>query len=410
MSKTASTVVYVIIFVLALFFCVGSCLPGGLSIGEYKEYNSAINLIQGDGMFSDVQQTAYKVKLDEDANINDVAATIRARLADMYGYYFSKVVVEDNTIVVNVPVTANSEKTGENSVLNAVTSTGKVEFLSSSTYSESDVVFTSEHVKSVSTRRYSSSTSASYIVNVKLNAEGKELAASKLKPSTSNYSAYVAVDGTVSYGATYNTNGTLQIYTSSENDCAALKGLIKNGALGGKLVEIPVDLESESNVVKSYGGLIFAILMAVVIVASWVFYFVRYGKISLAVVLSQLIAVTVFIIFAGLVYFNLLNVASAIGILGGYVLMSAFSCVVLEGIKNYADRPLTSAKHLAFRDANKWNLIVHAIVLVAGIILWLIPTGVTAPLGNALVYGAVLSFVATMGLNRLFAALVAPLC
>ena len=137
--------------------------------------------------------------------------------------------------------------------------------------------------------------------------------------------------------------------------------------------------------------------------------FLKY-KMSLAVVLSQLIAVTVFIIFAGLVYFNLLNVASAIGILGGYVLMSAFSCVVLEGIKGYADRPFASAKHLAFRDANKRNVIVHAIVLVVGIILWLIPTGVTAPLGNALVYGAVLSFVATMGLNRLFAALVAPLC
>ena len=52
---------------------------------------------------------------------------------------------------------------------------------------------------------------------------------------------------------------------------------------------------------------------------------------------------------------------------------------------------------------------MNGAALLLGVILWLIPTVVTAPLGNVLVYGAVLSFVATMLLNRIFVALVTPL-
>lgn len=411
MSKTTSIVVYVILLVLALFFCVGSCLPAGIPMGDYDEYNSAINLIQGDGMFTDVQQTAYRVKLDEDATIEGVADIIRARLGSMYGRYFCKVEVDGERIVVNVPVTANSEGVSALSILSSVTRTGKVEIVTSSTYSEDDVILTSDHVRSMTTRRYSSSTASSYIVEATLTAEGKQIAAEELTVSTSSYSAYIAIDGTVSYGALYTSAGKLQIFTASNADCDAVKGLIANGALGGTLVEIPVDLENDTDIVPSNGGMIFAIVCAVLVVAVWVFCFVRYGKVALAVVLSQLVAATVFVIFAGLVYFNLLNIASAIGIVGGIALNSVFSCLVLERIKKYlADKTFASARHKAFAECNKLNIIVHAALLVLGAVLWLIPTGVTAPLGCALVYWSVLSFVSTMGLNRLFTALVAPLC
>lgn len=407
MSKTASIVVYVVIFVLALFFCVGSCLPGGLELGEYNIYNSAINLIQGDGMFSDVQQTAYKVKLDEDAKIEDVASTIRSRLGDMFGYYFSKVTVDGNNIIVNVPVTANEEEASATSILSTVTTTGKVEFLTESTYSADKVILTSDHVARMSTRRYSSSSQVFHIVNITLNAEGQKIASEKLNASASNWSAYLAIDGTVTYGVAYGTDGSLQVYTSSDQDCGILKGFIKSGALKASLVEIPVDLASETNIVKSNVGMIFAIAMGALFVISWIVYLVRYGKIAWAVVLSELIAAAAFIMFAGYVYFNLLNIASAFGILLGFALMSVFTVLVLEKIKQYSDdKTFAAARYKGFKENNKWNIIVHAIVLVLGIVLWLIPTGVTSPLGNALVYTAVLSFAVTMGLNRLFTALV----
>lgn len=407
MSKTASIVVYVVIFVLALFLCVGSCLPGGLEYGEYNIYNSAINLIQGDGMFSDVQQTAYKVKLDEGAKIEDVASAIRARLGDMFGYYFSKVTVDGNEIVVNVPVTANEENSSATSILSTVTTTGKVEILTGSTYSADSVILTSEHVSRMTTRRYSSSSAVYYIVNMYLTAEGKEIASDNLTASSSSWSAYLAIDESVVYGVVYGTDGSLQVYTSGNQDCNILIGLVKSGALQASLVEIPVDLSSETNIIKSNVGLIFGIAMAALFVIGWVVYLIRYGKIAWGVILSQLIAATAFIMFAGYVYFNLLNIASAIGILLGFALMTVFTVLVLEKIKLYSgEKTFASARYRAFKENDKWNAIVHAIVLVVGIVLWLIPTGVTAPLGNALVYTAVLSFAVTMGLNRLFTALV----
>lgn len=408
MSKTASIVVYVVIFALALFFCVGSCLPGGLEFGEYQEYNSAINLIQGDGMFSDVQQTSYKVKLDDDASIDNVASIIRLRLSNMFGYYFSEVSVEDNNVlVVNVPVTANEENTSATSVLSTVTATGKVEILTSSSYSEDSVILTSEHIKSTSISRYSSADELYYIVNLRLTSEGSKIASKNLTASSTSWAAYLAIDESVSFGVVYSSDGSMQVYTSGELYCAILRGYIKSGSLPATLTEIPIDLENETNIVKSNGKLIFGIIFAVVVLASWVFCLVRYGKIAWAAVLSQLIAIVAFIMFSGLVYFNLLNIASAIGILLGFGLMATFTCLVFEKIKQYSEeKTFAAARHRGFAENNKWSIIVHAIVLVVGIALWLIPTGVTAPIGNALVYWALLSFGVTMGLNRLFTSLV----
>lgn len=410
MSKTASIVVYAVMFALALVLCVCVCLPSGLPFGEYQEYTSAVNLIQGDAMFTDYQQAKYRV-IDTE-NINDVASAIKARLSSIYGYYFSNVQVDGDEIIVNVPVTANANNTSASSILSAVTTTGKVEITSSSTYSSSVVVLTSEHFKSASFRRYTDSSTLYYVVTVNLNSEGVEAASSSLTVATSSTAGYLAIDETVnssSYGVYYTAEDTIQIYTVSDSYGKNLVGLINSGALGSALVEIPMDNSEEPNIVESNGGLIFGIVAAVVILANWIFYFAKYGKLAFAPILSQLIAVVVFILFAGYVYFALLNIASAIGILLGYALMSVFTVLVLERIAAYSadKKTFSTSRHKGFGDFNKWNCIVHAIVLVVGAILWLIPTGVTAPLGNALVYGAVLSFCVTMGLNRLFTSLVA---
>lgn len=412
MSKTASIVVYTVIFALVLLLCVGACLPDGLQgSGSYLIYHAPINYIQGDKLFGKVQQTAYKVNLDEDADINQVASTLRSRLANMYGYWFCNVTVEgENKIIVNVPVTADENNTSASTVLSNITQTGAIEVVTSSTYDADDVILTAEHIKSTSTSRYSSSSSSYYIVNLNLTSEGSKIAASNLsEASSSSWSAYLAIDGTVTYGIAY-TSGKLQVYTSGEAYCTALRGLIKSGTLNATLVEVPVGDETEPIITSTPIRIAYGILMLVVILACWIFMLVRYGKISLAVILSQLIAVLVFVLFAGGVYFNLLNVASAIGILGGYALMQVFCCMFLEKFRNYSAKTFASARHNAFAENNKLNIIVHAAVLVAGVILWLIPTGVTAPLGNALVYSAVLSFAVTMGLNRLFTALVEPIC
>ena len=203
MTKTLSTVIICIVCVIALFFGVVSCLPGGLEYGNYNEYNAPINLIQGSSLFNDSIVATYKVKLDEDANINDVVKNIRSRLSDMYGYYFSNVKVNGDDITVQVPKTANGENTSAATILSNVTAVGKVEILTESTYSADKVILTAEHVKSMTLRNYSSGANAYYIVNMNLTQEGKEIAAENITPTSYGYSAYIAVDGTVSYAIVY---------------------------------------------------------------------------------------------------------------------------------------------------------------------------------------------------------------
>ena len=113
-------------------------------------------------------------------------------------------------------------------------------------------------------------------------------------------------------------------------------------------------------------------------------------------------------IVAGLIHLEILNIFAIVGMLLGIALQTYFTVYAFENINAYEGSTFASAKHKGFANSNKRNLIVHAIALVVGIILWVIPTAVTAPLGNVLVYLVVLSFVTTMGLNRLFATMVEP--
>lgn len=398
MTKSASIAILCVICAIALVLGVFACLPGGLEFGEYKIYNSPISLIQGDSMFTDSIVATYKVKLDDEADINDVVSVLKSRLGDMYGRYFCNVAEENGVISITVPKTVNESKTSEMSILSNVISTGKVEVLTESTYAEDDVILSSEHISRTSVQRYASSGSTYYIINAKLTKEGKAIAEEKLSVSTSSWSAYVAVDGTVRYGVAYTSNGTLQIYASSDADAQYLTGLIKSGSLGAKLTSI------DTNDATTLGGLILEIAFAAILLGSWIFYLVRYGKLAIAPIVSQLVAVVAFIWFAGVVYFNLVNIAAVVGLVLGYALVSCFTVLTFDKMKAYLqEKTVSASRYKAFTEMNKWNCIVHAIVLVVGVVLWLIPTGVTAPLGNALVYCTVLSFVVTMGLNRLFA-------
>lgn len=89
--------------------------------------------------------------------------------------------------------------------------------------------------------------------------------------------------------------------------------------------------------------------------------------------------------------------------------MTFFTAFTFEKIcTRIKEKSYSWARYTSFKDTNIISLIAHAVFLVLGIILWAIPTLVTAPLGNVFVYGAVLSFVMTFGLNRLFALMVSP--
>ena len=103
------------------------------------------------------------------------------------------------------------------------------------------------------------------------------------------------------------------------------------------------------------------------------------------------------------------NLFAAIALVLAYAFMTFFTIFTFERIRTRAtEKTFATAAYYGFHSTNIISLIAHSAMLVLGIILWVISTAVTAPMGTILVCGALLSFAATFGLNRLFIKLVEP--
>lgn len=395
MPKTWCIILLSIITAITLFLGVFCFIPT-FPIGEYEEYYSPSSLIQKANGFTDSVEAHYIVELDEGVEFGAVKNIIRARLRGAYGYYGSSVSYKDGIASITVPVRDNSAKTNVDEILKNVVANGNIEILNSTTYSADNVVLTQKHFRSARVRSYVNGNNTWILVEIKLTKDGKELA-NNLIGSVTSLSNYFAVDGSTDSYYDYS-NGTVRLYTHTQEEAKLLASYVNHGALNATLTD------GEPQVEKTGLGFIFFIVIALLFVASVVYLTLRYKDLGLVVSLGHLIAIVVFTIFAGLVYMEILNVFAAIGIILAYAFMVCASAYTLEKIRTYQESKKTysSARYKAFFDTIKLNLIAHGGLLVLGIILWVIPSVVTAPLGNVLVYGAILSFIVTFGLNRLF--------
>lgn len=402
------------------------CFIPNFDVNVYGDYfQSAFTVTQKSSAFTDTVNATYNIKLDEDAetNGNDVVKALKTRLNKTYGYYGSSVKFDEknNTLSLGIPVSNNantSAKPTAQTILSNMIVNGKVEILnvnysSSPSYSEDSVVLSQEHFKSASVRSYLNQDVTLYICRVRLTKEGKKLAEG-LAESTP-YT--VALDGTVETWV-YWTGNELQItyaYTdeaTSEEHAKAMAAYISSGALNATLTQ-----EGSTTTVENKFGWIYLVVFGALLLASFIFFAVRYKAMGLIPIFTQALAVFVFMFFGVLVHFEIFNVAMGVGAILAYAFMTVASAYdfeqlrkrMIEDGKNYS---VARYQALSFTRDNRKHLLIsliaHAALLVLGIILWVIPTGFTAPLGNALVYGAVLSLAVTFGLNRLFALLIAP--
>lgn len=419
MTKTTSIVLLCIITVLVLFFGVFAflSLPDGLEYGDYGEFYSAYDVIQKSGLFTDTTRSTYQTKLNEGVEFRSVQKTINARLKNIYGYYSVDITNKDGLTTIVMPKTApigqkvNAQRPSATSILSSITAVGKVEILStaysqSATYDENNVVLTNEHFRRARTQTYAQAAQTFYICEAKLTDEGAKLASKSL---TENSQYECAIDGvlhtSVAVFAVY-TNGSLQIYGADKLGSKTAASYINNGMLGG---ELTLDETGDVDVVNKTSW-VYAAVMGVIILATFVFFAVRYKTLGIAGILSQLIAVVLFMYISMLLYMLIFfNLFAAIGLALAYAFMTFFTIFTFEKIRAFnQEKTFSASAYKGFSMTNKISLIAHAALLVLGIILWVIPTAVTAPMGTMLVFGAVLSFIATFGLNRLFVKIVEP--
>ena len=399
MTKTTATVMLIIFIAVLAFVGVFTFIPG-FEYGAYGEFYSPATLIQKSTLFTDSVKTTYTVELDEGATIAQVQKNIDKRLSSIFGIYGAKFTANGNTLSVTIPeIAQNSDNRSADAVMEVVSVVGKLEILKDSTYSEENIILTVEHLENATTRKLVSGEYEYFVAIVNLTEEGAK-AAKELSYSNGTY----AIDGNITLAGAvqlYNAT-TLYLYAYTMTDAKELASYVNTGSLGAELKL------TDSVTVETNFDLYLAIAIAVVVLALAVFYFVRYKKLGWVGVLSQVFSIVVATIVAGLIHLEIFNVFAVVGLLLGIALQTYFTVYAFENINAYEGSTFASAKYKGFANSNKRNLIVHAVALVVGIILWVIPTVVTAPLGNVLVYLTVLSFFATMALNRLFANMVEP--
>lgn len=414
MTKTTSIVLLCLITVIALFFGVFAFILDGQPASAVNDYNSAYGLIQKDGMFGDTVEATYSVKLDEGVESQEVIKTLKTRLENIYSYYSVDISEKDGIITIKLPKAtyAKTQNNGDrpssvdNRILSAITQQGDLEILSSAvsnqlpTYSEDAVVLSQEHLRKATTRSYVNGENTYYVCQAKLTKEGEELV-KKAKLSEGTTYCY-AIDGTTTYIAVYQ-NNQFQIYGTSKENTKLLASIINHGSLQAKLTQL------ETIEVANQYGWIFAAAMGVVVLATFIFFAVRYKLLGLAGILSQLIVSVAFVYALAYIYMSMFNLFAAIGLVLAYAFMTFFTIFTFERIRaKSAEKTFATAAYLGFSSTNIVNLIAHGVLLVLGIIFWVIPTAVTAPMGTVLVFGAILSFAATFGLNRLFVKFVEP--
>ncbi len=424
---TETTKKVLVALFLCLIFCITLtlgvfCFSPNFDVNEYGDYyQSAYTVMQKSGAFTDTVKATYTLKLDEETQntAENVAKSIETRLSKTYGYYGSKVEYdsEKQTISVEIPKSNNTNtqaKPSAQTILNNVIVDGKVEVLNvnysnSPSYSEDSVLLSQEHFKRASVRSYINQDVTLYICRVRLTKEGRELAA-QLAESTP-YT--VAIDGTVETWV-YWTGNELQItyaYTdeaTSAEHARSMAAYISSGALDATLTQ-----EGSTEEINNKYGFIYLIVLGVIVLASFVFFVARYKALGLIPVLTQALALFVFMFFGVLVHLEIFNVGMYVGVIVAWLFVTFFSALPLEHIRKELNEGATYSKARNTAFACNWKnisltVIAHAALLVLGIILWSIPTGITAPLGNALLYGSVLSFAVTFGFNRLMTRMITP--
>ncbi len=423
MSKKTSVVLLSILIVVVLFFGIVSFLPE-IHYGNYKVYYSPVNLIQkGSDMGNSVVGT-YAVDhtgmtAEEYAEYqNTIRSIVSKRLQKVFGYYDSNIAFEQNgqRLAVTIPETTAHDGTKAQDIMSSVMIEGYIEFTntSSTTYNKDNVLFAIDTVDNLSSgasvSQYVQGSNRYYIVKVKLTSEGKQLVQDKLTASTSSVAAYCAVDEVLSYSVyfTSETSNTLEIYCQDTSTANMLASVFNYGYIQCDLSE----LDTEVVVLNTPVAMIVGFVMLAVILAFCIFAIVRYGLFGLAITLSFAIAAVVTVIFCGLAYFSVFNLYAFFGFVIGFGVMCYLTVDTFEKVRKQliGGTKLNSAIKVGFNSGWLRMLIVNGVMLVLGIILWVIPTAVTVPMGNALVYAAVISLICNFGLNRALVLLVKSLC
>ena len=422
MSKKGSIVLLSILVAVILFVGVCSLLPDDLAYGKYEEYHAAVNLITKG---TDLGESRYSIYTLDQGELSDadyatiqkgIIKTAQKRLAKL-GVHSYSLSWEGENLTVVIPDDGTTTL-----IFGCVAAIGEFEFFTGSSYSSTGAFVSTEDIARATKQHYSYQDQSLWILTFHLKADSKNV----LKNYSKITSLYLAVDKDGDAMQQYSCSvgdGEFRIYLdeASESTVDRFIAMISSGSYMQYVPEVE-DAEEEyelkliqidnDTLAPSFasGWLICSIVLSVVLLAVGAILVVKYGVLGGATVLSIATVLIAGLLFSAFVYFNAITIWTFVALIVVIAVMAYLSIDSFANIKaNYATgKTVSAAIKTGYNKSIVKNLIVNGAMLVLGVILWVIPT-VTTFVGIVLTYGAVLSVAATLGLNRLYTALLYPI-
>ncbi len=415
MSKAASIILVSILSLVLLFLGVFSFLTE-VPVGDYKIYYAPADLIQLGSQFTSTEKANYTIDTtdfsdEELAELGtSITATIGSRLSSVFSYHNSSISVNESgdRLTVSIPSTTAHDGSSASEILSSVVAVGLVEFIdvNSEEYKPDSALMSNTDegmFGKASVSEMVNGENRYFIVEVKLTSEGLKKANSSLSHSGSA-AAVVALDGTPAYYV-YHREATneVTIYTSSTYAAETLASYFNYGALATDVTLISSAEVANESTALTVVGASFAVLVLALVIAL----IIKFRVFALPSIMTIITAIIGCVVLAGLWHFEVFNIYAVIGFVLGLALLAYCVCTHTSALSS---RKPSESLAVSFKKVWLKMLIACAATLVVGIILWVIPCFVTVSLGNALVYSAVCTLIASFCFSWLYNAVTKPLC
>ena len=418
-NKKAITLLSLIsLFMVAVMFFTFA----KFSVGEVKEYMSALRTIEVD--YDLEGGVAYTYSLDKDneeevEDINAVINTLETRLEALgYSTYSVKAIKSPDKDVLDYDIRIEAKGTDSlSSDIGVVMSYGAVEFYGGSSANPTEQIL--EGINVVKTAKYIGSyvdtdNTTKHQVAITFTNEGYEALIEKINSESSYYLEVrlgdtVLLSGTSAISESYFADKTLGVTSTSEAQAKQMALQISSGGLNYKYNKVDsVDIDSLYGARVAMRVAIAVACIIVLLMVALILCYKGFGIISAISALIFIIAqIWLFVAVPGVV----ITLDGVFGLLLAIMLCAYSLVLVCNRVKEeyaHSEKTVKAAINKGFSMALIPTLNMHFVAGAISILLLIFASGSLYSFAVTLGIGTIVSFICSTVFTRMFTALILP--
>ena len=360
-----------------------------LSIGGVKyKYSSFVNELVLGSDISEGVLIEYKASAHEDTDSANYDSLMESTLADLRDIlkdsgFKNSTVARKGDEGIRIEVGGIVDKEDSNEVINLIGAPSKLSF-SSSTSADDAFMYGYECVKSVKANSVANGNQSAYYVEITFTDKGFEIIKEKSKEITANGKEIYMLLGDTQVGSTNQAVTTKSLQMSGEGfiDMATTRDYeiqIRTGMLALDLTRtyngtISATAGVRGNIANPM--LYIWVAFGVMVVASLVFFVLRYKQIGLMAMFNMMFYIVLGLFFLQSVPLVHINLSGIFAMILGYIMAVIALINTLESAKqSYAKgRKLHTSLHQGINASLSSTLSVNVLLILAGIVCALMPT------------------------------------